>query len=343
MGRFDLVTFTFGGDDVDFADVIKQCIHLKLPGTVKYPSDPGHHCPKDSLLRSDVASFAPVFEQRLIAIANAAVVAHGTILVLGYPDLIESPALWPEKDRKAGGCGHLNTADAYEVRGLAGDLTATIAQDVTSANRQHPNGVRFLFLDVNSGGSAGIPRDDSHLFEPSRGIRHNLCSGDTWINPVSAIDYTNGSYHPKQAGQDAMGALAAKVIRGLVWKTAPMSLAARVCPAEPNATQVRTQGLTCRTASNAVAVYEGAPTHCVAASSCGQSGENGIGGALMFVDCRRDQLNVSCVVYVKSRTGRVVNPHIFGIVTPGRFVRGIVRFTMRHDPYGCLYPICPGG
>jgi len=26
MGRFDLISFTFGGDDVDLAGVLKQCI-----------------------------------------------------------------------------------------------------------------------------------------------------------------------------------------------------------------------------------------------------------------------------------------------------------------------------
>lgn len=218
MGRFDLVTFTFGGDDVDFPHVLRQCIHDKRPGSVKYPSDPGHHCPKDSVLRANVASFGAAFEQRLEAIANAAVVPRGSILVLGYPELIESPALWSAKKRKAGGCGHLTTADAHEVRGLAGDLNATIAQDVATANSKHPNGVRLAFVDVNFGGSVvGIAPDDPNLFEPSRGARHNLCSRDSWINPVSAIDGGNGSYHPKQAGQDAMGALAAEALVRLHW------------------------------------------------------------------------------------------------------------------------------
>jgi hypothetical protein len=79
-------------------------------------------------------------------------------------------------------------------------------------NAAHPNGVHLTFVDVNSGGSAGIARSDRSLFEPSSGARHNLCSSQPWLNGFSSIDYGSGSFHPKQAGHDAMGALAAQVI-----------------------------------------------------------------------------------------------------------------------------------
>jgi hypothetical protein len=53
MGRFDLATFTFGGDDIGFAPIIEQCIGLTLletgidggvgvPPPTLLPSDPGH-------------------------------------------------------------------------------------------------------------------------------------------------------------------------------------------------------------------------------------------------------------------------------------------------------------
>ena len=231
MGRFGLVTFTFGGDDLDFGGVVKQCIGL--PFAAKYPSDPGHRCPKDSLLRTNIASFGKGFAQLLRTIATDAVTTGGRILVLGYPELIEAPSLWPQKNRQLGHCADLagtlglRSADAYEIRGLAGDLNATIGRDVAAVNPEHPNQVQLAFVDVNSGGSVGIARDDPHLFEPSRGVRHNLCSQAPWLNGVTTIDGGNGSFHPNQAGENAMGALAAAALVHLHWTQQPLSLLIR--------------------------------------------------------------------------------------------------------------------
>jgi hypothetical protein len=75
-----------------------------------------------------------------------------------------------------------------------------------SAQQRHA-----MFVDVNTGqpdGPSHIALDNPDLFEPSGGPRHNLCSSDSRINGVTTIDGTNGSFHPKQQGQDAMGALA---------------------------------------------------------------------------------------------------------------------------------------
>jgi len=75
--------------------------------------------------------------------------------------------------------------------------------------------VHLTFIDVNSGGGAGISKSDQNLYEPASGPRHNLCATQPWLNGLSTIDYGSGSFHPKQAGQDAMGALAAEVIPAL--------------------------------------------------------------------------------------------------------------------------------
>jgi DNA-binding CsgD family transcriptional regulator len=52
LGRFDLVTFTFGGNDIGFSQILKQCIGIPEG----LPSDPGHNCPSDALLRAHIAS-----------------------------------------------------------------------------------------------------------------------------------------------------------------------------------------------------------------------------------------------------------------------------------------------
>ncbi len=209
MGKFDLVTFTFGGNDVGFPGVIQQCVSkpaLRLS------------CPSDSLLRGRIANFGQSYKSFLTKVANKAVAPGGNVLVLGYPELIEDPSLWSARSRVLG-CGHMTPADARELRGLAGDLNATIGAEVAAINSEHPNRVHLTFVDVTSGGTAGIARDNPNLFEPSKGPRHEICSSEPWLTALSAIDRIGGSYHPKQAGQNAMGSLAGSVISHLDWSS----------------------------------------------------------------------------------------------------------------------------
>ena len=211
-GKYDLVTFTFGGDDVDFPNIIKQCIGLPVFSHYVQP-DPGHMCPADATLRQRVKdNVQNVYPDFLRKVAKNAVNANGNVVVLGYPELVEDPQFWGVLAKYTHLCSGITDADARELRGLAGDLNATIGNAVNQANSEHPNGVHFTFLDINSGGSNGIGRADPRLFEPSQGTRHNLCAGDPWMNGLSTIDYLQGSFHPKQAGLDAEGSMLAQVL-----------------------------------------------------------------------------------------------------------------------------------
>ena len=211
LGRFDLVTFTFGGNDIGFSQILEQCIGLPGAGL---PTDPGHNCPRDALVRARIASaLESPYRAFLARVADDAVVPGGNIVVLGYPEIVELPSFWPAGTIS---CSLIGVADANEIRGLAGDFNATIGYDVQVINAAHPNGAHLTFVDVNSGGGAGISRSDQNLFEPAAGARHNLCTTQPWMNGFSTIDYGAGSFHPKQAGQDAMGALVAEVIPALV-------------------------------------------------------------------------------------------------------------------------------
>lgn len=214
-GRADLITFTFGGDDIDFPNVIEQCIGLIGPASGNYVQpDPGdHYCPADATMRARIQSeLTDKYRTFLTRVANEAVTPGGNIVVLGYPELIEDPDKWTGMPQFFDLCSGITRADALEMRGLAGDLNATLGWDVEQVNAQQPNGVHVTFIDVNSGGSHGIANSDSRLFEPQGGTRHNLCSADSWINGLSSIDYFHGSFHPKQAGLDAEGSLLAQVI-----------------------------------------------------------------------------------------------------------------------------------
>jgi len=139
--------------------------------------------------------------------------------VLGYPDLVELPKFWATWEQHVGSCWGIGTGDATELRGLAGDLNATIGAAIKAFDAEpstERDGVRATFVDVNTA-NGSTPSNDPNLFEPSSGTRHNLCSADPWLNGGSAIDYGNGSFHPKQEGLDHEGALAAGVIAKLNW------------------------------------------------------------------------------------------------------------------------------
>ncbi len=188
MGRFNLVTFTFGGDNIDFSGIITQCIEGSHKAIHK--SDPGHTCPADNWIRGRIAQeLTTKYQQFLLSVAEQVIVPGGNIVVLGYPELIELPKFWPFVLRHAGVCEGMGTGDATQLRGDAADLNATLGHDIAVVNAEHPNGVHLSFLDVNSGSTSGpikIPATDPNLFEPSSGPRHNLCgTGVGWMNGIS--------------------------------------------------------------------------------------------------------------------------------------------------------------
>lgn len=214
MGKFDLVTFTFGGDDINFHGIILQC--LAYPISKLAPPDPDHSCPNDSFVRNLIKTkLGSVYRSFLTQVADKVVAKGGNIVVLGYPELVDLPKFWPSASQHIGKCQGLRTSDATQLRGDAGALNATIGADVAEVNRQHPNGVHLTFVDVNTGSNTGvvkIPSSDQDLFEPSVGGRHNLCgTGTSWLNGVVKLHPTR-SFHPSEDGNIAEGKLLASVL-----------------------------------------------------------------------------------------------------------------------------------
>ncbi|NNN09004.1 MAG: hypothetical protein HKL85_07410 [Acidimicrobiaceae bacterium] len=224
MGRFDLVTFSFGGDDINFSGIISQCVSQPLPGIAK--SDPHHSCPSDAYIRGLISrKLGSQYQNFLTKVANSAVVSGGNIVVMGYPELIDLPKFWPKIFQHLGFCQGIGTGDAIQLRGDAGALNAAIGNDVAVVNTAHPNGVHLTFINPVSGDSANsISPSDPLLFEPSTGTRHELCSpgNDSWMNGLS-IHLQTRSFHPNQAGETSMGELAATVIARLSFESAAKS------------------------------------------------------------------------------------------------------------------------
>ncbi|SDJ10717.1 GDSL-like Lipase/Acylhydrolase family protein [Frankineae bacterium MT45] len=230
IGRFDLVTFTYGGDDLDLADIIRQCIGLdasaalqsSVEGVVEASADQGDRlCPNQSEVKQAITDdIAAGYGDFLASVGNDMVTTGGNVVVLGYPEIVEDPSDWQGLSKAIGICMGIGTVDAVEVRSLISDLNAAIAAAVTSANAARPNGVHFTYLDVNNGGSAGIDRNDSRLFEPMDGAHHNLCSADSWINGLTATDSGRASFHPNEQAHEAEGSLLGEVVtRHLDWST----------------------------------------------------------------------------------------------------------------------------
>ena len=216
MGRFDLVTFSFGGDDLGFATIISDCVELG--------------CPSDSSVRQKIhllgttgvykgSLHIPAYPTFLKHVANTAVVSGGNVVVMGYPELVEDPTLWTSGRQN---CYGITAGEARTIRGWAGDLNATIGQSVGEVNAlpmTERNGVHFTFIDPVTGqADTGITKQNVNLFEPSVGSRHELCSdGQWWLNGITLLHLKTRSFHPNQTGEDAMGALAAEVIPRLTW------------------------------------------------------------------------------------------------------------------------------
>jgi len=219
MGRFNFVTFSFGGDDLGFASIIQHCLSTG--------------CPPDAAVRLKIHQLAttgvfkgslliPSYPTFLNHVATSAVTTGGNVVVMGYPEVVEDPALWPAALRVIGLCQGLSPSEADLIRGWAGDLNATIGNIVARVNAEpyaQRNGVHFTFVDpVTARASTGISSSDANLFEPATGTRHELCSAgnNSWMNGVSPAHPTTRSYHPDQAGETAMGKLAAEVMDGLL-------------------------------------------------------------------------------------------------------------------------------
>ena len=220
MGRFDLVTFSFGGDDIGFAGIVEHCEEFG--------------CPSDADVRAKITALATTgldvkgvqtqpYPTFLDNVAKDVVTAGGNVVVMGYPEVVEGVDDWSPGRTT---CAGMSAGEDQRMRGWAGNLNATIGASVAKVNAlpaTQRNDVLLTFIDSVTGQSAdGIPDNDPNLFEPTSGNHHELCSqgGSIWLNGLIKSDYTR-SFHPDQSGETAMGNLAAEVISELTWPWSP--------------------------------------------------------------------------------------------------------------------------
>ncbi len=216
-GRYDLVTFSFGGNDVGFADELTQCILSGFVGWIDVLARPVSGCRSDDEVRkhiSDVigAEYLPFLRR----VATDVVSKGGNLVVVGYPALVEDPDRWVGWAQTADNCNGISRDDAPRIRGWSGLLNQLIARAVSDLDRERINGVHVSFVNVQDG--AGSTQDDPRLFEPNGSSRrHNLCANDSWILNLRLAADHKSIIHPNLAGHEAMSHLVADKLRGLHW------------------------------------------------------------------------------------------------------------------------------
>ena len=225
-GKFDLVTFSFGGNDVGFDQILKACLGVTdaelaaylqsavvggvtggfwgaiKPVILSWLNRVG--CPPDADIRAAIDKLVTggnLYNGKALRslsdfysdVANRIVTPGGNVVVVGYPEIIEDPKFWPAFNQLFGVCQGIRISDALMLRGIAGYLNQTIGQAVAAANSKNTNGVHFTFVDVNTGDpSKQIEYSDARLFEPNTGSRHNLCSAQPWLNGITTGLLTTG-------------------------------------------------------------------------------------------------------------------------------------------------------
>ncbi len=236
--RADLVTMSFGGNNVGFADVVLGCAGVSVEGGISlaiggvvWALNPGLGCTaSEQELRRRVdmlvgngpdpnSAFnnSQTLPDMYAEIAANAVTPGGHVVVLGYPNLVEEPQRWTWRLAAGNRCHRIRRSDAAMLRGVVGYLNEQIGAAVEKAN-DNEFGVTFDFLDV------------SKVYE-NGASRHGLCTGQPWLNglTVGVTGPDDGlvpirlyrSFHPTQLGQDAMGAALAEIVRDFDWVAAP--------------------------------------------------------------------------------------------------------------------------
>lgn len=217
---WDIVTFSFGGNNIGFADIIKGC--LDVNGWGIFDLTPGCDISEQALRdRIDMLvgsrPIGPGYTGRVTLPALYDAVAArvrpgGDVIVLGYPQVVEEVARWDRWRRNViGNCEGIQGYDVGMLRSAAGYLNQQIALAVQAANQRHAaEGVRFTFDDIATKVyETGDASDE----------RHGLCTKTPWINGqtigLKNGDLNNGhrSFHPTQEGHSATASDLAQVLR----------------------------------------------------------------------------------------------------------------------------------
>lgn len=237
--RFDVVTFTFGANNVGLGLFGQGCIDQGNPdGSSRAWTSPGWGgCDAgEPLVRQQVdllvgrvaaspearmlAGAVPLWSldgqdpasaevEPLLSAIGRFVEPGGRVYVVGYPQIVEEPERstlaqrWsgvPGLVERAGNCDGVSTEAAGRVRHAIGYLNTGIGEATAKAHAAWSGrGVSFEFVDPNP-----------LAFETAVG-RHGLCTAEPWINDPFIT--TGGTLHPNAQGHAKMGEAFAPLLR----------------------------------------------------------------------------------------------------------------------------------
>ena len=249
----DVVTFTFGGNDIGFADVVKDC-HRFTPGGVLdrlwrgiIGIDPGQGCKVgESELALRIASLADpsLLDERCDPDGEAAQ-STDPLIVKSRLNLCSSRERLPEQRQGSLSAFYEAVYDRHVREGgtlvvvgyprlhadpdtwpddLGGLCFGLAAEDARMLSRMAE------LLDQTVGAqvqlAAANNRDIRYLSVQSEFEGHELCGPDErWLNGLTFIGESgrNASFHPNPPGHEATSRLLADLLNELPWSDTPRS------------------------------------------------------------------------------------------------------------------------
>jgi hypothetical protein len=237
-GRFDVVTMTFGGNDLGFPAIVRGCetvpttwaqaardvqqdfgcavsehdLDLRLDNLVAgrpslrnaRPFGPGGRVERLAAFYADVAS--------------REVTADGILVVVGYPRLFEPAADWPAW--RGGMCAGIFGTDADMLGREAERLDSQLRAAVAEARQHTTRRIEFVSVEAAYAG-------------------HSLCARDTeWLNGLSVGFWDRSirpshSFHPNEIGHQVTAEHVAATVESV------SALRPQAEPVAPPSTQTR--------------------------------------------------------------------------------------------------------
>jgi hypothetical protein len=218
--HFDVISFSFGGNDVGFPDLISDCTDTQFLSWRQVKNGPdGCHTPiadlktrLDRLVQGTPSvptglPFGPhkthlTMAQFYAHVANTRLNADGVLIVVGYPRLLAPSTGWARW--RGGMCQRVSAADADELGQATEYFDQQLRTSVATAQAALTGGRTIKY----------VSRLD--LFDADGG--HSLCSptGSEWINGLTT-SLSEGqwriqhSFHPNERGHQRTAEVVAEL------------------------------------------------------------------------------------------------------------------------------------
>jgi hypothetical protein len=210
-GPYNLITFSFGGNDLGFSGRILDCMGFNLglidnqqlfgPNLGALRQIVAHRCSftKDQLLR-DIDLLKPKLKEFYKSFVDERLLLapNGHIVIMGYPHIFAEKSDWAWPASSLDYCWGIHAKDA-ELWNTGVDRINTVIREAASET----DAAHIHFVDVNRG---------SPSFSG-----HGLCTkqGGEWINPPTLLPELFHSLHLNSSGEQTYAQRAASEISRL--------------------------------------------------------------------------------------------------------------------------------